>query len=68
MTAQTFEAEPVPVDVTDPSAVMTAVGFDPATVQAVVLSPVGMLGISAAYPPTPGEIIPGPPPPEPVEA
>jgi hypothetical protein len=40
------------VDVSDPLAVMSALGFDPPTVRAVVITPSGRVGISASYPPT----------------
>lgn len=42
----------VPVDVSDPIAVIAALGFDPPTVRAVVITPAGALGISSSYPPT----------------
>lgn len=59
--------EVVEVDVSDPLAVMSALGFDPPTVRAVVITPAGALGISAAYPPTefdPPPVVPEPPAPE----
>ena len=55
------------VDVSDPLAVMTALGFDPPTVRAVVLTNAGALGISSSYPPTefdPPQVVPAPPAPE----
>ncbi|MFD2792591.1 hypothetical protein ACFS27_03420 [Promicromonospora vindobonensis] len=51
------------VDVSDPLAVMTALGFDPPTVRAVVITTAGALGISSTYPPT--EFDPPPVAPEP---
>lgn len=59
--------EVVEVDVSDPLAVMSALGFDPPTVRAVVITPAGALGISSAYPPTefdPPPVVPAPPAPE----
>jgi hypothetical protein len=55
------------VDVADPLAVMSALGFDPPTVRAVVITSAGALGISSAYPPTefdPPPVAPAPPAPE----
>lgn len=55
------------VDVSDPLAVMTALGFDPPSVRAVVITPAGALGISSSYPPTefdPPPVAPEPPAPE----
>jgi len=55
------------VDVSDPLAVMSALGFDPPTVRAVVITTAGALGISSSYPPTefdPPPAVPAPPAPE----
>lgn len=54
-------SEPVTLDPADTPAVMEALGFPDGSVQAVVLTPRGALGISADYPPTPEEILAGPP-------
>jgi hypothetical protein len=75
MTSEPIEQEPgteppaepqlVTVDISDPAAVMTALGFPGA--RAVVLTEAGVMAISADYPPTPYDPEP-PAPPTPEEA
>lgn len=53
---------PVEVDVSDNDAVLTALGFDPTKVRAVVLTRTGRLAIAADYPPTEHDPEPEPEP------
>jgi hypothetical protein len=54
--------EPTPVDnTTPPEAVLRALGFDPATVQAVILTPTSVVAVAADYPDPPGTTDPTPP-------
>lgn len=46
-----------PVDAsTAPATVITALGFDPATVQAVVLTPGAAVAVAVDYPPVPSSV------------
>ncbi len=46
--------EPTPVDnTTPPEAVLRAIGFDPAAVQAVILTPTSVVAVAADYPDPP---------------
>ncbi|MFC8732188.1 hypothetical protein ACFT5B_07000 [Luteimicrobium sp. NPDC057192] len=54
--------EPTPVDnTTPPGDVLRALGFDPAAVQAVILTPTSVVAVAADYPDPPEVTDPTPP-------